>query len=153
MNTQRPRWTLTEAATHVGASRSTLRRRLNTGAFPNAAQDTSGVWRIGIEDLLAAGFTLSKTWVTDPAQPEPEPGSNPVQPNENVLSTERAQLENDLAHERTKNTRLRAELDTEQRLRQAAEQNTNDLRTALRILENKPVPQPRQRWFRTKKLL
>lgn len=98
--TTRPQWTLTEAATHVDASRSTLRRRLDAGAFPNATRDPKGIWRIGIEDLLAAGFTLSKTWLTDTAHTNTEPVSNPVHPNENLLSTERAQLEKDLAHER-----------------------------------------------------
>jgi predicted DNA-binding transcriptional regulator AlpA len=39
--TNRPAWTLTEAVQRTGISRSTLRRYLDAGRFPNAYKDTS----------------------------------------------------------------------------------------------------------------
>lgn len=56
--------TLSEAAAASGASRVTLRRRLDAGSFPNAFRsDTDGkgrkdTWRIPVGDLIAAGFVL-----------------------------------------------------------------------------------------------
>ncbi len=56
--------TLSEAALACGASRVTLRRRLDGGAFLHAFRsDANGkgrkdTWRIPVSDLLAAGFVL-----------------------------------------------------------------------------------------------
>ena len=94
----RPRWTLSEAAERVGASRSTLRRRLEAGAFPSAYRDTTGIWHIPLEDLLAAGFSpaqpVSTSSVTDLAHSETEHAhelAQRLQAAEIALSAERAQ--------------------------------------------------------------
>jgi predicted DNA-binding transcriptional regulator AlpA len=58
--TNRPAWTLTEAVQRTGSSRSTLRRYLDAGKFPNAYKDTSKAWRFPLEDLLAAGLSVSE---------------------------------------------------------------------------------------------
>lgn len=54
----RPLFTLTEAARLTGTSRSTIKRRLAAGDFPNATKDEDGTWQFGPDDLLAAGLTL-----------------------------------------------------------------------------------------------
>lgn len=54
----RPTFTLTEAAQATGTSRSTMKRKLAAGEFPDAAKDADGVWRFSPGDLLAAGLKL-----------------------------------------------------------------------------------------------
>lgn len=54
----RPTFTLTEAAQATGTSRSTIKRKLAAGEFPDAAKDADGVWRFSPGDLLAAGLKL-----------------------------------------------------------------------------------------------
>lgn len=56
----RPVLTLNAAAVACGVSRSTMRRRRESGAFPAAYTDTDGVWQVPVGDLLAAGFTLAR---------------------------------------------------------------------------------------------
>lgn len=51
-------FTLTEAAQATGTSRSTIKRKLAAGEFPDAAKDADGVWRFSPGDLLAAGLKL-----------------------------------------------------------------------------------------------
>lgn len=88
----RPRWTLAEASRRTGTSRATLLRRIESGKIPGARKDDNG-WSIGIEDLLAAGFT------PDRAQPPMDVHGHVhehVQPN---VDTARrvAELEHQLA--------------------------------------------------------
>jgi predicted DNA-binding transcriptional regulator AlpA len=125
----RPAWTLTEAVQRTGASRSTLRRYLDAGKFPNAYKDTSHAWRFPLEDLLAAGLSVS------------EPPSERAQstPNEQGLSVSNEQgssanaeqvskLEQALREERTR-------ADNAERLAASYLDNVQDLRRALRMLE------------------
>ncbi|MDN3297248.1 hypothetical protein QWM81_25040 [Streptomyces ficellus] len=70
--TTRPMLTQRDAATACGVSRSTIRRRREDGAFPNAVQDPARGWLIPVDDLLAAGFRLHA-----PAPPD-EPGQPPA---------------------------------------------------------------------------
>lgn len=53
---QRPTFTLAEAANLVGVSRSSVRRRLDQGAFSNAYKTPRGIWKIPLPDLLEAGL-------------------------------------------------------------------------------------------------
>lgn len=70
----RPKFTVGEVVARCGVSKSTVRRRLREGAFPNACQDDSSnpqsPWRIPIEDLLAEGL--------NPGRPSPPDHVNPV---------------------------------------------------------------------------
>lgn len=50
------RHTIDEAVAVTKASRSTIKRRLDGGAFPGAAKDAQGRWRIPHRDLIAAGL-------------------------------------------------------------------------------------------------
>jgi hypothetical protein len=55
----RPALTLSAAAAACGVSRSTIRRRRESGDFPSAFRDETGSWHVPIEDLLACGFRLT----------------------------------------------------------------------------------------------
>lgn len=70
----RPTFTVGEVIERCGVSKSTVKRRLRDGAFPNATQDDpanpQSPWRIPIEDLLAAGL--------NPGRPTPPEGQTPV---------------------------------------------------------------------------
>lgn len=78
---ERPLLTITEAANAAGVDRRTIRRRLDSGAFPGAVRDQEhgphrgaggAVWRIPIEDLLAAGLVLhAPTAAEEPTPPAP----------------------------------------------------------------------------------
>ena len=54
---ERPSLTLSEAAGQCGVSRSTIRRKHESGAFPSAFKDGEGAWRVPVTDLIAAGLT------------------------------------------------------------------------------------------------
>jgi hypothetical protein len=53
--------TLSEAALASGRHVQTIRRSLDTGRFPGAALDERGRWRVPIEDLTAAGYTVDSS--------------------------------------------------------------------------------------------
>jgi predicted DNA-binding transcriptional regulator AlpA len=119
--TNRPAWTLTEAVQRTGASRSTLRRYLDAGKFPNAYKDTSKAWRFPLEDLLAAGLSVSEP-------PSERAQSLPAeQPNESALE-QVSKLEQALREERTR-------ADNAERLAASYLDNVHDLRRALLMLE------------------
>jgi hypothetical protein len=67
----RPSFTISEAASLVGVSRSTIRRRREKDAFAGAYKTIDGEWKIPLVDLLANGFTpLNSEQVHDQAQGE-----------------------------------------------------------------------------------
>lgn len=123
----RPSWDLGESAERCGVSRSTVRRYREQGKFPNAFKDSSGAWKIPLEDLLAVGWKPNA-----PAQPEPV--SVPPEPDKSI-NDKVLELEHALTLERVK--------------REAAEQanmqmkaNLEDLRQAMKMIEAKPVSAP-----------
>ncbi|MDJ0318668.1 helix-turn-helix transcriptional regulator [Arthrobacter antibioticus] len=123
MTETRPKWTMREAVERTGASRSTLRRRLDQGKFPGAYLDRAGQWRIPLTDLLAAGFIpvppLGQGVVTDIVHPEDALAQvnqinleNRIKTLEISLATERAHRvaseQVALAHEKRAETAERA---------------------------------------------
>lgn len=70
--------TLSEAADLFGLARSTVRRALDAGRFPNAEQDDDprGAWRVPVQDLLDAGYRLPAA----PVAPQVTPQDAPVAP-------------------------------------------------------------------------
>lgn len=131
----RPAWTISEVVERTGASRSTIRRYRDANKFPHAYKDTAGVWRVPIEDLLAAGLKPS-----DPAQDEQvNQVSEQAQPTPDhtarILQEKVSELERALAVEQARNEGL-------ERLAQAAQENARDLRQALRMLEVGRSEQP-----------
>lgn len=146
---QRPRYPLTKAAQMVGVSQSTMKRRLKAGAFPNAVQDESGAWAIGVDDLLAAGFHLNGQTPVHISKPTPvsEPMQRSVTQGPDPELIERISvLERLLAVEQVK--REAAEQIAAEREKRAA-----TAERALLMLESAavtPQPQdvPKQRWWR-----
>lgn len=55
--------TLSEVSRATGKSRSTVRRALDTGQFPNAQRDddSHGTWRVPVADLKRLGWTVHDT--------------------------------------------------------------------------------------------
>lgn len=133
--TNRPAWTLTEAVQRTGASRSTLRRYLDAGKFPNAYKDTSKAWRFPLEDLLAAGLSVSEPPATRALSTSSEHASSTSTEQATAASAEQvSKLEQALRDERTR-------ADNAERLAASYRENVQDLRRALRMIEagtNKP---------------
>lgn len=128
-DSNRPAWTLTEAAERTGASRSTLRRYRDAGKFPGAYKDTSGAWRFPHEDLLAAGLSFA----TPLGEQSSEQGQSKVPDHPVSRSIDReakqvAQLEQALREER-------ARADSAEQLAASYRENLDDVRRALRMLE------------------
>lgn len=113
-----PTVTLAEAARRSPLSVATLRRWLADGKIPGAERTTEGAWAIPIPGLVEAGAWPSTT---------PPEADEPPEADTDALAEALAQRD-----------RARAELDTERRLREAAERNADDLRTALRMLDAGP---------------
>ena len=125
--------TMTEAARRAAVSRSTVRRRLDRGAFPGAWRDDgregpgTGPWRVPVEELIASGLDL--TAADRPADPEPDPDPEPVD--------ELAELRAALAVERERRAAAEA-------LAAERAERIDDLRGHLRQLE---AGSPRRRGF------
>jgi len=60
------RLTIKQAVFETQTSESTIKRRLRAGVFPNAGQDTDGLWLIPVTDLVAAGLRPGKRAKPDP---------------------------------------------------------------------------------------
>jgi excisionase family DNA binding protein len=128
----RPAFTLSEAAERTGASRSTVRRYRESGKFPNAYKDSDRQWRVPVEDLLANGLTLSgqaqPEQVSAPTEHPGEQASKQAWTAGGVLVERVRELESALAVERARAEGL-------ERVAAAAEANAADLRMALRMIE------------------
>lgn len=70
--------TLSEAAARFDLARSTVRRALDAGRFPNAEQDDGpqAAWRVPLQDLVDAGYRLADA----PVAPYVTPQDAPVAP-------------------------------------------------------------------------
>lgn len=125
----RPAWTLTEAVQRTGASRSTLRRYLDAGKFPNAYKDTSKAWRFPLEDLLAAGLSVSEPPKERALGASTERAlSNGNDHTSTATAEQVSKLEQALREERTR-------ADNAERLAASYLDNVQDLRRALLMLE------------------
>lgn len=156
MNQPRPVLSVAEAVAAFDVTKRTLQRRLVAGDIVGASKDTNGHWKIPIEALHAASFT-ARQGTTDDATPAPNSATSGTPHTTNPIKS----TQNSATSDATEAASLRAILrDTQQQLeaeryrREAAEQNANDLRTALRMLEagtsqRQPAqPQtPRRRWW------
>lgn len=109
-------------------SRSTVRRYREQGKFPNAFKDSSGAWKIPLEDLLAVGWKPNAPAQSEPVSVPPEPV--PERHNERVAELERA-----LELERVKR-------ESAERLNAQIQANLDDLRQAMKMIEAKPVSVP-----------
>lgn len=152
----RPAFTITEASERTSVSRSTIRRRRESGGFPNAFK-RNGEWVIPVEDLVAAGLKVRAPGGEQPVAPEvgsPRP-TTPEQPAQSPrmdMLTEPAHLSSEQARRlREDNQNLRVELEVERAQRHAYEQiaaererGLNDMRMAMRMLEVGPSARGKQ---------
>lgn len=143
---KRPEFTIAQITEQFDVSRSTVRRGINNGRFPNATKDHHGRWLIPVDDVLNAGYKPRKTWFNEGSHDHGhEPGSqgghdhghgsqNPVEANKQAVVSDHGQLENELAHERAQVDKLKALLEAERA-------HVESLRMALRMIEpGKPIP-------------
>lgn len=128
----RPRWSLSEAARRTGTSRATLLRRIEAGKIPGATKTDSG-WSIGVDDLLAAGFT--------PDRPSPpDPGHVHVQPSTDAAQRI-AELERELAVAHVQRVAAEQVAAERERIIQAQSVTLRMLETAPPDnIEDEPVP-------------
>ena len=111
-----PMVSLSEAARQTNKSRGTIRNWLVEGKVPGARRTEAG-WQIPVPSLVATGL-----W--DRTSPPDEVKEPPV-------IDRLSELESELA-------RARMELNSEKKLREAAERNAEDLRVAMRMLNAGP---------------
>ncbi|MBT96233.1 MAG: hypothetical protein CL431_09735 [Acidimicrobiaceae bacterium] len=108
-----PMVSLAEAVRESTKSRGTIRRWITDGKIDGAIKTDSG-WRIPIASLVTSG-----AW---DGQSKPEEAATGVENDDEV-----SELKNELL-------RARLELNSEKKLREAAERNAEDLRFAMRML-------------------
>jgi hypothetical protein len=118
--TNRPELTISQAAKACDVGRSSIRRRLDAGAFPDAHRtDDAGPWVIPVDNLLAAGLHVNRP--ADGPEDDPEPSGD--------TGPDGRDLEISELRRRAEVAEARAAL---------LERNVEDLRTALRMLEAGP---------------
>ena len=118
-----PMVTLAEAVRESTKSRNTIRRWIADGKIEGAIKTESG-WQIPISSLVTSG-----AW---DGQSKPEESSDQIQNTDKV-----SELEIQLI-------RVRLELNSEKKLREAAEKNADDLRFAMRMLTSGETTSPTQ---------
>jgi hypothetical protein len=150
----RPQLSVSAAIEAFDIERRTLQRLLATGQLSGATKDSRGRWLIPVETLHMAGFDARKTWISDATKSTTRRVSvatrtrQPLQNTGHDSATDVATArDTDATELRNRVTQLEAQLDHEQRLREAIERNAEDLRTSLRMLEAGTPPTHRQRWW------
>ena len=118
-----PMVSLAEAVNESSKSRGTIRRWIAEGKIEGAIKTDSG-WRIPIASLVTSG-----AW---DGQSKPEDGKSIEEKTDKV-----SELEIELV-------RVRLELNSEKKLREAAERNADDLRFAMRMLTSGENSRPQQ---------
>ena len=118
-----PMVSLAEAVNESSKSRGTIRRWIAEGKIEGAIKTDSG-WRIPIASLVTSG-----AW---DGQSKPEDGKSIEEKTDKV-----SELEIELV-------RVRLELNSEKKLREAAERNADELRFAMRMLTSGENSRPQQ---------
>lgn len=156
---ERPTLTIAQVIDQFDLSRATVRRNIESGKFDGAYKDDQGRWLVPVNTLVAAGVKPRKTWLnevaksmaTEHAREYAHDAQNLVDPFGKKVAAELARSEDELAQHASRIALLEAQLESEQRLRKAAERNADDLRTALRMIEAAPTPlqpiTPHRRWW------
>jgi hypothetical protein len=131
-----PTVSLGEAARTSHLSTSTLRRWLDADRLPGATRNAAGGWAIPVASLVESGAWSGTSPVEEPDQDD---AATEVAA---IVGYTRAELLDavgriDELAARTREAEKAA--DSERRLRESAERNADDLRTALRMLEAGPT--------------
>lgn len=129
---ERPRLTVGEIAKRTGKSKRTVQRHLEAGNFPGAEM-VDGIWRIPLEEVLAAGLPLDRVQNPEPEKPRAADESEPLTWKEKALQAE-ARAEG-----------LRAEIETLKEsiksLKESLEDARNNKETLKELLERLTPPQ------------
>lgn len=138
-------WTLSEAAERCRVHRSTLRRALDDGRFPNAYREPDdGPWRVPLADLQAAGYPPSPLGAADSLRTADRDTDD--QAEHQRLQRELADLRAALQHER----------DAHQRTQELFAQAMRALSPGVSPApvaeheppQSQPVVEPRRTWWR-----
>ena len=119
-------FSLSRAAEQCGVSRSTVRRRRESGAFPGA-EKRDGEWMIPLSDLLAAGMVPGRV---DSPEQVGEPGQSQLseQGVEPVVSVPLSQW-----------TAVQTRLEVAEARLEERERTVNALEMAVRAIEGPPI--------------
>lgn len=131
----RPSFTLKESAQRCSVSVSTIRRRHENSAFPQAFKGNKGEWRIPVSDLIAAGFTLSRPMVSEGERAQDERVSEVI---ESPQSKRERELERQVSEAEQRAAVAEARLQEQERTLAAYAQTAEDLRNSLRMLSPGP---------------
>ncbi|MFG2978753.1 helix-turn-helix domain-containing protein [Streptomyces sp. NPDC048331] len=143
----RPMLTQREAAAACGVSRTTIRRRRETGGLPGSVEDPKRGWLIPVDALLAAGYRLNAPSPADrPSELSPAAPASPAEGDGQDAAALRAELgrihaEHALALAEARFGRQLAEAEAEHLRVQLAERGARveDLQRAVAALA--PAPQ------------
>lgn len=146
----RPNYTLTDAATLVGVSRSTIRRRREQGKFPDAFKTHDGEWMIPLTNLLATGLKpLSSERVHEQEQDEQGGSATASVTLTPLAQAAQHQAQVELAHVQERLRLAESSLAVEQARSEglaqtlaATQARANDLSLALRMIEQAKPPTP-----------
>lgn len=139
----RPYLTMAEIVDRCGISRSTLKRRKNEGAFPNAIQtnpaDPRSPWQIPLTDLLEAGLNPGASKSAD------VPEADPLEVRETTVTLTRDTYD-ELRAQETQVAVLTAKLAMQEQLLAERQAVVDGLRSEVglyqRQLEAAPEPKP-----------
>lgn len=132
----RPALTLSEAVEACAVSKSTIRRALDAGQFPDAYREhgskgpETGQWRIPVTSLIQAGFTLNA--------PKPEPAASVSASHDIAVREGRSPALNELADIESR-IRLEGERDKWEAIAAERGQSIEHLKLALRALPSGAV--------------
>jgi len=152
-----PPLTVAAATAVFQVEKRTLQRLLATGQLNGAYKNPRGHWMIPVNALHATGFAARQTWISDATEHDTDTtqAQKSLSNQSKTITTSNAtEHDADATALRQHIARLHEQLDAEKRLREAAERNANDLRTAMRMIEagqTQPVyskPSLRRWWQR-----
>jgi len=128
-----PTLSLGDAVRLTGISRSTIQRRLHSGAIAGATRTTTGGWAIPVAGLIAAGMAPRVTPPDTPPATEPPPTTTPsmLDDDTRVVADLRAEL-----------AATRQELNHARRLADERARHVDDLRAALEAMARALPPAP-----------
>lgn len=164
---ERPLLTVSAVVAAFEIERRTLQRMLADNQLPAATKDSRGRWLVPVESLHAAAISARKTWVsgndkrdsgTTSGEHEVDSGAKPHTGKGFNGATDKAtRRDSDATDLRRQVALLQTQLEAERRLREAAEQNSSDLRRAMLMIEAaQPLPPAtnasevpvRRRWWK-----
>lgn len=137
--TPRPNYTLTDAATLTGVSRSTIRRRREQGKFPDAFKTRDGEWMIPLTDLLANGLRPRSSEQVHDEQSRPvtltPPPTTLAQAAHELDQAEQARLREELAEARSELAITRAKLEGTENTLAEVRVRASEVSRALLMIE------------------